>query len=244
MVGTYPRSGAAASAAPPHNKGQPRTRRSRRSPAPMLSARGASCRSAPRLEVRRLHSAPRTPVAPRAVPTPNIANRCTLAALQPRQTRTEVSAHARLPLMRAARSSGIGLFPRQLRCAYATEASSPSPAPEGKPASQPEVKPAEQQAKPAAAAEGAPVLKAQATTDESSSKEKEGSPKSDAVDAKAAPAAPASSSRIVQFLSENRGVIWMVLFINFIIWLNSFMLGTVFNVECHLTLLDAPRRHR
>lgn len=190
----------------------------------MLAARGASCRSGPRVEARRLHSTPRPSLAHRAAPSANLAPR-NVPALRSRSARIEVSSHARLPLMRTARSVALALQPRLQRCSFATE---PTPAPEGKPASQPEAKPAPEAVKPVvdgAAAEGASVLKAQASEDPSA-KADTGANKDGAETAKPAPAPASPASGVWATIMENRGIIWMVLFLNFIIWLNSFMLGT------------------
>lgn len=195
----------------------------------MLAARGASCRSGPRVEARRLYCTPNPALTPRAPPSANLAPR-NVPALRSRSARIEVSSHARLPLMRTARSATFALQPRMLRCSYATE---PTPAPEAKPASQPEPKPAPEAVKPVAdgaAAEGASVLKAQASEDPSA-KADAGAKKDGAETAKPAPAPAPPASGVWAYITENRGIIWMILFLNFIIWLNSFMLGTAIPLD-------------
>ena len=171
--------------------------------------------------VRRVHSTPlRTAPTPRTC-APVSARVCRHLAPFSRNARiAEAPSRSYFPTLRYAHDSVFGLHPRIVR-SLSTEPS--APAAENKPAAEEQL-----QAKPAAISPDSTVLKTASDGSESSNKK----PTDDA--GTAAPASRSLFSRFLELIRDNKGTIWMVILINFIIWLNSFMLGILSAKHGHM----------
>lgn len=186
----------------------------------MLGARAVSVRhSCPRSDPRHFTSAPCRAI-PRAAPVP--APSRSLHLVPHCKTAGPVTTPALLcaPTLRALRVSPLGLRPR-LKRSFATDA---APAPESKPAAaeKKETTPPVDATTPPLSAEK-PVDSTDKPVDSSASEEKGKS--QDKASGEQPVVEKTLFSKFLDLIRDNKGVIWMVLLINFIIWLNSFMLG-------------------